>query len=90
MIKNIIDDEIMFKNINEEARLLYVAMTRAKEKLIIQGKNCKTYNNSYMKWVLETTERDCNTGNWQLENIEVGEINKSNSGTHKIVLSDLL
>lgn len=90
MIKNIIDDEIMFKNINEEARLLYVAMTRAKEKLIIQGKNCKTYNNSYMKWVLKTTERDCNTGNWQLENIEVGEINKSNSGTHKIVLSDLL
>lgn len=90
MIKNIIDDEIMFKNVNEEARLLYVAMTRAKEKLIIQGKNCKTYNNSYMEWVLETAERDCNTGNWKLENIEVEEISNNNVDTHKIILSNLL
>lgn len=36
-LKNVIRQEVMLENLGEELRVLYVAMTRAKEKLILTG-----------------------------------------------------
>lgn len=48
-MKNIIDKIQVNEQIAEEMRILYVAMTRAKEKLIITG-SVKNYEESLKKW----------------------------------------
>ena len=73
VIRNIVDDAISLKSKEEEMRLLYVAMTRAKEKLIIQGTHSLAKiafpedANSMMDWILSSIS---DIGE---ENIEVNE-----------------
>lgn len=51
LLKRIIQKQIWLENVGEELRVLYVAMTRAKEKLILTGtisdleKSCRSYEN---------------------------------------------
>lgn len=61
ILRSCIEDLIDAKNIEEEMRLLYVAMTRAKEKLYIQG--CATEEKDYVNledsscfldWIMST------------------------------------
>jgi len=62
MLRTYIEDSIDAKNIEEEMRLLYVAMTRAKEKLYIQGvstPDTKDYTElkdakCFLDWVMAT------------------------------------
>ncbi len=49
LIKEVIKNKINLENISEEMRVLYVALTRAKEKLIISGQ-IKDLEKSYKKW----------------------------------------
>ncbi len=49
LIKEVIKNKINLENISEEMRVLYVALTRAKEKLIITGQ-IKDLEKSYKKW----------------------------------------
>ncbi|HEY5561761.1 MAG TPA: helicase-exonuclease AddAB subunit AddA [Clostridiaceae bacterium] len=49
IIKNTIKKKIMVENLSEELRVLYVAMTRAKEKLIITGA-VKDIESSIERW----------------------------------------
>jgi ATP-dependent helicase/nuclease subunit A len=49
--KNIIADRLKNENLSEEMRILYVAMTRAKEKLILTG-GVKNLEKSCRKWAL--------------------------------------
>jgi ATP-dependent helicase/nuclease subunit A len=59
-LRTSIENKVMDKNKEEEMRLLYVAMTRAKEELYIQGIDITKQINlnevsSMMEWVLGTT-----------------------------------
>lgn len=61
MLRTYIEDAIDDKNIEEEMRLLYVAMTRAKEKLYIEGSSSDNANyhsleniSSFLGWVMAT------------------------------------
>ncbi len=49
LIKKVIQKEMVFDNLGEELRVLYVAMTRAKEKLIITG-GLKKAEDKLVKW----------------------------------------
>ncbi|WP_061996002.1 helicase-exonuclease AddAB subunit AddA [Clostridium sp. ATCC 25772] len=49
IIKDIIKNKIKKENLSEEMRILYVAFTRAKEKLIISG-SIKSFEKSIDKW----------------------------------------
>lgn len=49
-VKSIIADRITKENLGEELRILYVAFTRAKEKLILTG-HCNSYEEVSKDWV---------------------------------------
>ena len=49
LIKKVIQKEMVFDNLGEELRVLYVALTRAKEKLIITG-GLKKAEDKLVKW----------------------------------------
>lgn len=49
LVKKIIQKELVLENLGEELRILYVALTRAKEKLIITG-GVKDTEKLLMKW----------------------------------------
>lgn len=76
-IENVIDD----KNIEEEMRLLYVAMTRAKEKLYIQGVTSDgtdystlSESTSFLNWIMYTFT-SCNlSGHWNAMDIDYEDL----------------
>lgn len=49
LLKKVIQKQITLENLGEELRILYVAMTRAKEKLILTGL-VNNLENSFLKW----------------------------------------
>jgi ATP-dependent helicase/nuclease subunit A len=49
LVKKVIQKELVLENLGEELRILYVAMTRAKEKLILTG-GVKDMNKMLTKW----------------------------------------
>ncbi len=49
LLKKVIQKEITIENLGEELRILYVALTRAKEKLIITGA-VKKLEDQFIKW----------------------------------------
>jgi ATP-dependent helicase/nuclease subunit A len=49
LVKKVIQNELVLENLGEELRILYVAMTRAKEKLILTG-GVKKLNDKLVKW----------------------------------------
>lgn len=49
MIKNAISNRMISENLGEELRILYVALTRAKEKLILTG-TCENLDKAFEKW----------------------------------------
>lgn len=55
--KKVIGRQIREENLGEELRVLYVAMTRAKEKLILTG-GVKNLENSVKKWTREQRRRE--------------------------------
>lgn len=62
MLRTYIEDSVDDKNVEEEMRLLYVAMTRAKEKLYIQGVPSSSYDylddaNSFLDWIMTTVTK---------------------------------
>lgn len=70
LLKKIIQKKIVLENTAEELRVLYVAMTRAKEKLIITGaaKNLETLLDKYGK-----------LGQRETKQLPYGELTKANS-----------
>ena len=61
LLRSYVESVIDEKNIEEEMRLLYVAMTRAEEKLYIQGTSSDGYNypsldecSSFLDWIMNT------------------------------------
>jgi ATP-dependent helicase/nuclease subunit A len=50
LLKKVIQKQIVLENLGEELRILYVAMTRAKEKLILTG-NLKNREKQLAKWL---------------------------------------
>ncbi len=57
LIKKAIADNMSLENLSEELRILYVALTRAKEKLIITG-GVKKLEASLKKWISTYTQKD--------------------------------
>lgn len=49
LVKKVIQNELVLENLGEELRILYVAMTRAKEKLILTG-GVKKLADKLVKW----------------------------------------
>lgn len=76
MIKKYIDDNITQKLSEEEMRLLYVAMTRAENHLVIQGKSIEPnveYANSMMDWVLGAVRSGARKGTIIEKAIEIAD-----------------
>jgi ATP-dependent helicase/nuclease subunit A len=57
LIKKVIQKELMLENLGEELRVLYVAMTRAKEKLILTG-GVKKLEEKLTKWSSICNQKD--------------------------------
>lgn len=70
MLKNIISDKNEKENIEEEMRLFYVATTRAKNMLYLQGMQEKTRNNSIMGFLTNIPE-DKKEAKWDFKNIVI-------------------
>ncbi len=94
IIKQAIKEKIKEKTLSEEERLLYVAMTRAKEKLLIYG-TVKNYDNFIDKLIISEAEKispvivkECNNylklimlavNNQGSENFNINVINYDNN-----------
>jgi len=102
LMRTYIENMISAKNIEEEMRLLYVAMTRAKEQLYIQGAidTAKTNLNnsrSMLDWIISTimtgtdVEDVCVVkGMWKVEPIDTNAIEEIVSNEHENVDNETL
>jgi len=59
IIKLALKQKIKIENLSEEMRILYVALTRAKEKLIITG-NVRSVESSAKKWLTSDSQKQYN------------------------------
>ncbi|ADL51552.1 recombination helicase AddA [Clostridium cellulovorans 743B] len=80
ILRNLIQEKMKIENYSEEMRVLYVALTRAKEKLIITG-GVKEIEKSIRKWALscETQQHQENFFINSLEQCEEDDKVNSNS-----------
>lgn len=57
LLKKVIQKQIVLENLGEELRIQYVAMTRAKEKLILTG-NVKNYDKQMARWMERSGQKE--------------------------------
>ena len=91
IIKKSIEDRIVQKLSEEEMRLLYVAMTRAENHLVMQGKNIEPNvedAKSMMDWVLGANRSNACQGTISEQTIDIIEENESKGEINSI--SDFL
>jgi len=67
LVKKVIQKELVLENLGEELRVLYVAMTRAKEKLILTG-GVKKLDNKLTKWGIICRQEEKQLLFYQLSN----------------------
>ncbi len=67
LVKKVIQKELVLENLGEELRVLYVAMTRAKEKLILTG-GVKKLDDKLVKWGNICGQKDIQLLFYQLSN----------------------
>lgn len=57
LLKKVIQKSIVLENLGEELRILYVALTRAKEKLILTG-SIKKMEDQFLKWQKRSKQKN--------------------------------
>ncbi|MDF2589346.1 MAG: hypothetical protein K0S41_3187 [Anaerocolumna sp.] len=68
LVKKVIQKELVLENLGEELRVLYVALTRAKEKLIITG-GVKNLDDKINKWASIINQHEKQLLFYQLSNV---------------------
>jgi ATP-dependent helicase/nuclease subunit A len=68
LVKKVIQKELVLENLGEELRVLYVALTRAKEKLIITG-GVKNLEDKLNKWLSIMNQHEKQLLFYQLSNV---------------------